>query len=581
MEGLSLSNIYSYEEYQVQLVLEKLTTTDQNIRPETVPGMLVPPDFFLKDGISVLGLEGPTLVEVKRTLSFSAMKAMESYFETHSQHRYNVLVVFFKKTISETPLPKKIAGKWLNFILFKDLKKKVKNTKIKQEEDYYFDNAKKTDWKNLRKEIIEDASEVVKQGNNVLFLGAGVSTSAKMPTWKDLLKNLMAEVKMLKGDSLKAFTELDSHIYKECGDSNLIMARYLETAIQLSNKNADFMKLIRQHLYSENHTSDLLSDLALIVKARKVDEVITYNFDDILEQELEKQGLKESVNFTTISRDAEVTDHNNLPVYHVHGIIPEHSETTDTVVFSEKEYHDRYRNAYHWSNVEQLHAMMRKHCFFVGLSMQDPNLRRLLDTACTMNATDKPSHYAFLRRTQQENYCLSEKGCQYVQVSKSLVDKKKQKDIYLLNYTVLENIYRLLGVNVVWYEDYNELPDLIEQVFGVDRIQTNSDEELKQRAEELIQAIEKIEKDVPEFNPAMHSLEDNVKALLYYQQYGNEYKTFVHECSDVLQELSNRIDYSVPENIIKLVNNSAKFENLSGFAEFYKKWFESIKEVKG
>ena len=176
---------------------------------------------------------------------------------------------------------------------------------------------------------------------------------------------------------------------------------------------------------------------------------------------------------------------------------------------------------------------------------------------------------------------MSEKGCQYVQVSKSLVDKKKQKDIYLLNYTVLENIYRLLGVNVVWYEDYNELPDLIEQVFGVDRIQTNSDEELIQRAEELIQAIEKIEKDVPEFNPAMHSLEDNVKALLYYQQYGNEYKTFVHECSDVLQELSNRIDYSVPENIIKLVNNSAKFENFSGFAEFYKKWFESIKEVKG
>lgn len=142
MEGLSLRNIYSYEEYKVQLVLEKLTTTDQNIRPETVPGMLVPPDFFLKDGISVLGLDGPTLVEVKGTLSYSAMKAMESYFETHSPNGYNVLVVFFKRTISKIPSPKEIDGKRLVYIPFSDLKSKAK-ARIKQEEDYYFDNAKK------------------------------------------------------------------------------------------------------------------------------------------------------------------------------------------------------------------------------------------------------------------------------------------------------------------------------------------------------------------------------------------------------------------------------------------------------
>lgn len=564
----------------MQLVLEKLTSAEPNLRPEKVVGLLLPPDFYVEKGIKAFELEGPTLVEVKATLTFSGMKAMESYFDTHSQNGYNVLVVFFKKTVSKVPASKIIDGKRLVYIPFSELKSKAK-TRIKAEDDYYFDYAKKKDWKDLRKEVIDEAAEVVRQGNNVLFLGAGVSTSANMPTWKDLLKNLMAEVKMLKGDSLKAFTELDSHIYKECGDSNLIMARYLETAIQLSDKNADFMKLIRQHLYSKEHSSDLLKDLALIVKARKADEVITYNFDDILEQELENIGLKESVNFTTIARDAEVADHNNLPIYHVHGIIPEHADTADTVVFSEMEYHDRYRNAYHWSNVEQLHAMMRKHCFFIGLSMQDPNLRRLLDTACSMNATDKPSHYAFLRRTQQENYCLSEKGCQYVQVSQSLVDKKKQKDIYLLNYTVLENIYRQLGVNVIWYEEHAELPGLIEQVFGVGIIQKNSDEELKQRAEELIQAIEKIEKNAPEFNPATLGLEDNVKAMVYYQQYGNEYRNLVIDCRDVLQELSDRIDYTVPENIIKLASNSSKFENLSGFGDFYKKWLESIKTVKG
>ena len=43
MEDLSLRSINNYEEYQVQLVLEKLTSIDQNIRPEAVPGMLMPP----------------------------------------------------------------------------------------------------------------------------------------------------------------------------------------------------------------------------------------------------------------------------------------------------------------------------------------------------------------------------------------------------------------------------------------------------------------------------------------------------------------------------------------------------------
>lgn len=49
----------------------------------------------------------------------------------------------------------------------------------------------------------------------------------------------------------------------------------------------------------------------------------------------------------------------------------------------------------------------------------------------------------------------------------------------------------------------------------------------------------------------------------------------------MLQELSNRTDYTVPENITKLINDSGKYENLSGYGEFYRKWFESIKETIG
>lgn len=575
---MSLTNMYSYLEYKVLTVLEKLAPNEENLRPVELKGFAFPPDFYLSNGLKEFELEGPTVVETKETLSFTALKSFEALFETQSQNGYNLLVVFSGKTLSKVPPTQIKNGKKMVFESFADLNKKAK-ARVKTEEDYYFDNAKKTDWKDVRNDIIEEASTIVNQNNNVLFLGAGVSISAGMPSWKDLLKGLMSEVKMLKGESLKAFTELDSHVYSECGDSNLIMARYLETAIQLSDKKADFTQLIQKHLYSKEHTSDLLTDLALIIKFHKADEVITYNFDDILEQELVNNGLKESVHFTPIARDAEVADHNNMPIYHVHGIIPENGDVTDKVVFSEDVYHDRYRNAFHWSNIEQLHALSRKHCFFIGLSMQDPNLRRLLDISRKMNATDKPSHYAFISRTKQENYCLNDKSCKFVQVSQSLIDKKKQKDIYDINYTVLENIYRQLGVNVIWYESHDEIPGLIEQIFGVKKIQSVASDQLFKKAKEMVQRIKEIESKAPKFNPALLKLDDYINYLTFSQTYGDEYKSLVIECGDMLQELSNRVNYAIPDNLKKLAKDSKKYENLSGYGDLYGKWYESLKQL--
>ena len=574
----TLSPIYSFEEFLAESVLKKLAPDLE--RPEEVDGLLIPPDFFTKKGFETLELNGATLVEVKKKLSHAAVKEMESYFQTHSLNGYNVLVVFFDKSLVEIPKLEDIENKRIVFADFEELKKKAKISKMMTEEEFYLENAKKKDWKEIREEIIDEARKLVDDGNNMLFLGAGVSMSAKMPSWSKLLKGLMGEVKSLKSETLEAFTELDTHVYSECGDSNLIMARYLETAIKLKNEKAEFVKLIRKHLYSTPHQSNLLTDLALIIKYHKADGVITYNFDDILEQELVENGLQDSVHFTSIARDAEIKGHNNLPIYHVHGIIPEHSDAADKVVFSEDVYHERYRDVYHWSNVEQLHALSRKHCFFIGLSMVDPNLRRLLDIARNMNDTDKPAHYAFLPRTREDHYCIADNhDCKYVHVSKSLIDKRKQKEIYDLNYTVLEKIYRQLGVNVIWYENHDEIPGLVEQIFGVKPIKKETTEDLKLKAEKCITKLEQIESLAPKFNPANLVLEDYINQINYINTYSSEYRTTVLECKDVLDELSDRVNLKTTEEMRRLLNHTSKFDNIGGFADFYRKWFEMVKDL--
>ena len=568
-----------YEEY---LVYETLKSSKKNAGIEflsrhRLDGISYVPDLYAADGIPSLGIVGPTVIEVKKMLSYASMKNIVSAYR-HIEGKFKLVVVYFQSRMFDISYENQTDG--IRFLSFQDLKGNKKNDTQGAKEAYYLKASQKQDWKKFRDNLIVEAKTVVDKGNCALFLGAGVSMSAKMPSWNDLLKGLMSEVKQLKGDTLEAFKELSTHVFDECGDSYLVMARYLQTAIRLHDKNMVFSDLIRNHLYSNEHTSRLLEDLSGIVQQRKTDEIITYNFDDILEQELSNRGLQEGNDFLAISKDAEISGHSKIPIYHVHGIIPEKGPA-DVVVFSEEEYHKRYSNSFHWSNVEQLHALSRKHCFFIGLSMTDPNLRRLLDAARNINKTDTENHYAFLRRQKLEKYCLANvaEACKYMHVSESLIDKKKQKDIYTLNYSVLESIFRELGVKVIWYEDFDELPELIEKIFGLNIEKTSDDKTLIQLTESKIGEIQSIEDGLKGFSNSDQTSENIEKYIQYIHDNAEKYRNLISDVDDFLTELSNRLK-SDSKTLLKMLNNRPKYNNnMSGYAEFYSVWLNFIKKV--
>lgn len=572
--------IFSYEEYCIFDLLSSkgITIYGHTFNDDEMPDY----DLFVPDGIPALNLNGRTLVEVKRNLSYSTIKQIDAYYKTNGTE-YNVLVVFFKSTVTNYPTEINNQGKTLLFISYKDLKAKFKKKTDKKKDAYYVDRAKKGDWKTARQEIIKNAQDVIAQGNNALFLGAGVSMSANMPSWKDLLKGLMGEVKQLKTNTLEAFKELSSHVLEECGDSNLIMGRYLQTAISMYDNKVTFSELIQKYLYNENNTSPLLMNLARVVQHKKVNEVITYNFDDLLEQNLVKLNLTDSVDFTAISKDAEIKGHNTLPIYHVHGIIPKEGPV-DTVVFSEEEYHKRYSTAYHWSNVEQLHALTRTHCFFVGLSMTDPNLRRLLDAAKEMNNSNGINHYAFLQKKNLETYCISNVNntCKYVHVSGSLIDKDKQKEIYDLNYSVIDSIFMDLGVNVIWYEDHDELPGLIAKVFGVTQYEGMDKKELIDLCEKKIEEIKEIEKAFLDNNAGNQNPVKLYKLMSQARETASAYRECVSEVQDMLNVLTNSINWEEieDEKIKKVQKQVPKFgDKMNGYGHFFTIYLDTLKRL--
>lgn len=585
MEKQNIKDILGKLSYEEFCVYEALSKNPKNTKVSfkgdvEVDGFAWPPDIYAPEGIPSLGITGKTVIEVKKNLSYAILNNFNDYIETHIRN-YNIVIVYFSTTLSSVPEASERDGKKVMYVPFINLRNAKKKT-TKPEDRLFSERNKKTDWKEKRKKIIESAKDAAQQLNNVLFLGAGVSMSAGMPSWNKLLEGLMSEVKQLKEPTRSAFKEMSSHVLEECGDSYLIMARYLQTAIHQYDKKANFSELIQKHLYGETKKSSLLYGLSSIIQQKKVNEVITYNFDDILEQTLQTNGLTNTKDFTSISKDAEIKNHNTLPIYHVHGIIPEKGPT-DTVVFSEEEYHDRYSNSYHWSNVEQLHALSRMHCFFVGLSMSDPNLRRLLDVAHKMNDTGEYPHFAFLKRTKLEEYCVSsvDKTCKYVHVSKSLIDEKKQKEIYDLNYDVIETIFNNLGVQVIWYEKHDDLPALLAEVFQMSKYKSHDTKSLLNDCKSKIGELKVIEDNMPTFNPANLEASDVLAFLQYKSEHGEKYRELVQELSDMLGELSDRVEIDV-ETLLKLQKQTPKYnDSFSGFADFYGLWFDYAKICLG
>ena len=79
------------------------------------------------------------------------------------------------------------------------------------------------------------------------------------------------------------------------------------------------------------------------------------------------------------------------------------------VVFSEDAYHSQFIDPFSWSNLVQLNHLNNSTCLFIGISLTDPNMRRLLDVSIRKNGKGEKNHYIVKKRyTIEELYPESE-----------------------------------------------------------------------------------------------------------------------------------------------------------------------------
>lgn len=293
---------------------------------------------------------------------------------------------------------------------------------------------------------IKNLIDALKEDDLVLCLGAGVSIDEGLPNWKDLIKLLIRD--SLRENYNEEIKSLD--LDKEFMDFSYIsLGRFTKKAYQ-----SDFYNKLKEMLY-ENYEDyegyeystrqySLLNYVAELCKPERnnggIHSIITYNFDDLLEFYLKEKGIKHSV----IYEGHMIPEYNTLPIYHVHGFLPKEGivtpEMEKSVVFAEEEYHLQYKDPFSWQNIINLNLLKEKTVLFMGLSMNDPNLRRLLDIA--KDYSTYPKHFAIIK----DNWYS---------------DNEKLSNIYR---NIEEEVYGELGVNVIWYRSYSEINEIINKM---------------------------------------------------------------------------------------------------------------------
>lgn len=282
--------------------------------------------------------------------------------------------------------------------------------------------------------------EALKQDRLVIFIGAGLSISAGLPSWKDLVLRILDNQYIDKSEAYKI--SLNANIMDE---------------LEVLNKLATDSKNISiiYDVITENIKNNIDSNIhKLIGKVSK--KIITTNYDKLLE--FNNKNIQHVIKYN-VQHDVGKFNRGELEeyIYKIHGDI---DNINSCMVFS-----NDYERLYKTDNASKLNLvniLANKVCLFVGFSFKDPYLNLLFENLYeilganlafyTLSKENLNEKYAFLEHIYIEDYEQLENIL--VTLYNLKLDQKNikapstKKHIYMISSEFAPNIIGGLGVHV-------------------------------------------------------------------------------------------------------------------------------------
>lgn len=321
-------------------------------------------------------------------------------------------------------------------------------------------------WKTLR--------ERYRHRGVVLALGAGVSTQCKLPSWPELMRRIGGRCLGAHGERL-----VDQLIL--AGTTLPAVAGILESKCR---KGAGFIEVLREELYRDfpfketktqtekkalidfvnNGNSTMRAVTAFCAKATSKREftpnelvraVVNFNVDSVLRSYA--QARYAAYLFRTIDTADRLARPGRIPIYHMHGFL-KFGETADDrqeeearCVFTEAEYYDFFNRPNSVFNYTFLYLLREFNCVFIGMSMIDENIRRLL-------------HYSTAERRERAVKAGESNAERTALRHFAILKKTDSKELDQLTDLSL----RRLGTRALWINDFSEIPHWLAYTYGED-----------------------------------------------------------------------------------------------------------------
>lgn len=306
-----------------------------------------------------------------------------------------------------------------------------------------------------------------KKQPNTLIFGAGISASAGLPTWKTLLKKICGtffchwefEIIHNGGNPFKPPKNLSIAFYDEFFWSE----EAISLANQFSEENAllvtqqikncvrdiDWRYMINKIIYNSDingnpriKASKLIENLVrYCISSTNISAIVSYNWDNVFE----RLSIKNKLNISPIWGKNQKHKSDSIPIYYPHGYLPLGGGPITKLLLAESDYQQEETEIYSWANLIQIQSFCTTTCLFIGTSMTDPNLRRLLRISKEISSN---YHYSFLPSN----------------AVKSMPNTKKE---VLFDHDLLR-----FGIKVIRYpidnsskDPYSQLPNLVDYLY--------------------------------------------------------------------------------------------------------------------
>jgi len=325
-------------------------------------------------------------------------------------------------------------------------------------------------------EFILDLQKGFKDEELTLMLGAGISASYNVPSWDNLLQQLLLNTINKDKNVSIALSKLFTKLFNP---NSLIAGRYLQKYYtKKGENNLAFEEQVRKLLYSnidkkaQSQTiNEIINFCVAPGKSPNIDSIITYNYDDIIENSLDNLNI--DIDYKSIYGVGMNPEKGQIPIYHVHGYLPRKGKLSNEniITLGENVYHEQYSDVYSWNNLVQLNKFREKTCLFIGISLADPNMRRLLDIARLHLGSKEKNHYIIKRRNNLENIKIQLD--KLLESNEELKNDKVRANLKLDETSDLlkeifesfeENDTDSFGLKTIWIDDFNEIPLILQSI---------------------------------------------------------------------------------------------------------------------